>query len=286
MNAATKIAKKKLALALEITGMSMNALSKLIGIADTTLSRLKKMDNPPEPRSSTIERIDAAVVDHITSGHATEEQIRLFNLEYTPLINAAEESLNEPSSGNRRSPLTTAAGEPLIHKPNNARKIIADFVGNNARLTATHISTLPDIPVYGTAAGSIVGSMQVEEGPQVSYVSRPFGLRNSKGAYALIVTGASMSPKYEEGDLVFVDPDRKPNIGDTIIIQTQNFNKNFDEPTRAYIKIFRGILDNILYTEQLNPLAKLEFPMKGRKEGAELVYSYDRVLTTRELFDI
>nr|WP_319513715.1 S24 family peptidase [uncultured Cohaesibacter sp.] len=286
MNTATQKAKKKLALALDITGMSMNALSKQIGVADTTLSRLMKLDNPPEPRASTIERIDAAVTDYVASGQATERQLYLFNLEYTPLISPSGDQNPTSSTGNADHTVTTITGEPFVGKKQNAREILAGFVANRAQHPTPPVEHRTDIPVYGTAAGSLVGSMQVEEGRQISYVERPRGLRSSARAYALIVTGSSMSPQFKEGDLVFVDPDRKINAGDTIIIQTQNFNKEYDEPTRAYIKTFRGIMDNVLYTEQLNPPAKLDFPMKGKQEGAELVYSYDRVLTTRELFDV
>ena len=330
MNPATEKAKKKLALALKITGLSMNAMSKKIGVADTTLSRLRKLDNPPEPRASTVERIDAAVESHISSERATEEQRKLYQEEYLQLLSnnkpipstteldelmAKMESLGlgDQTERTRERELEEAVAtddQPRNIRPDEippflrwelqrqelkstrkasdryALDAIANLVKNRKAAGTQTVTSLPDIPVYGTAAGSLIGSMQLEEGRQVSYVSRPHGLRSSSRAYALIVTGSSMAPKFEEGDLVFVDPDRKINAGDTIIIQTQNFNKNFDEPTRAYIKTFRGVMDNILYTEQLNPPAKLDFPMKGEKDGTELVYSYDRVLTTRELFDV
>ncbi|WP_319413907.1 S24 family peptidase [uncultured Cohaesibacter sp.] len=281
----TQKAKMKLELALEITGLSMNALSKKIGVADTTLSRLRKMDNPPEPRASTMALIDQAVTEHILSGSATASQLDIFHENYEPLLSDSPVA-GQAIFGDGSEAQAQDLPETKTQKKLSARETLAKFVANRPRQDPQKAETRLDVPLYGTAAGSIVGSMQLEEGPQLRYVSRPPGLRNSANAYALLVTGKSMSPKFEEGDLVFVDPDRKIGVGDTIIIQTKNFNHHSEEPTSAYIKTFRGIMDNTLYSEQINPPAKLEFPLKGKKEGEELVYAYDRVLTMRELFDI
>ena len=273
---AKEMIKRKITLAKLITGIrSSRQLGLHANINPSTITRAES-DNPQSTMSTpNVTKLDNYVKAFIESEGATAEDISLYKTEYLNLSALA------PSTA-----VTSHRAGPSTNMKPNAREILAGFIAPPPQNSAPQVEELPDIAVYGTTAGSIVGSMQLEEGRQVSYVSRPYGLRSSARAYALIVTGSSMSPQFKEGDLVFVDPDRKINAGDTIIIQTQNFNKEYDEPTRAYIKTFRGVMDNVLYTEQLNPPAKLDFPMKGKQEGAELVYSYDRVLTTRELFDV
>ncbi|WP_319498042.1 S24 family peptidase [uncultured Cohaesibacter sp.] len=275
---AKEMIKRKITLAKLITGTkSSRQLGILSKVDPSTITRAESDDPKSTMSTPNVIKLDLFVKSFIESDEASAEQIALYESEY---LNIGQQALQHHLDHITPNSLKKATSQ----KP--AQQILAGFVNSLAKSGHQPSKSLPEIPVYGTAAGSIIGSMQLEEGRQVSYVSRPSGLMNSARAYALIVTGASMSPKFEEGDLVFVDPDRKINAGDTIIIQTKDFRRESDEPTRAYIKTFRGIMDNVLYTEQLNPPAKLDFPLRGKKEGTELVYSYDRVLTTRELFGL
>ncbi|SNY93391.1 Peptidase S24-like [Cohaesibacter sp. ES.047] len=147
-------------------------------------------------------------------------------------------------------------------------------------------SSYGHVPVFGTAAGSVFGAMQLEEGMQVDHIERPAGLRSSPHAYALKVVGESMSPKFEPGDLIFADPHRRVDIGDVVVIQTKNFNKFSDDPVQAYIKFFKGITDKKLLAHQLNPALDIEYTRKTEKDNQEIVYAYHRVLSVRELFDV
>ncbi|MEZ5792509.1 MAG: S24 family peptidase [Nitratireductor sp.] len=78
---------------------------------------------------------------------------------------------------------------------------------------------VPQVPVYGTAAGSASGAMAVSQDHD-AWVARPPGLQHSANAYALTVIGSSMEPRYFPGDLIFVDPARPVFPGDFIVIQT------------------------------------------------------------------
>nr|WP_321482828.1 S24 family peptidase [uncultured Cohaesibacter sp.] len=265
-------------------GIPPTKLATYIGVTPSTINMPLRPSNDNVVSLKTLKAVGEFLIDYAVM-HDKAEIVNPILADTQPLFGFAITPARERFTREQHLQPTTTTIDARGPKHNSSREIVAGFAANQTQQRGPKDEHRTDIPVYGTAAGSIVGSMQLEEGRQVSFVERPRGLRSSARAYALIVTGSSMSPKFEEGDLVFVDPDRKVNAGDTIIIQTQNFNKNYDEPTRAYIKTFRGVMDNILYTEQLNPPAKLDFPMKGKKDGAELVYSYDRVLTTRELFD-
>lgn len=61
-----------------------------------------------------------------------------------------------------------------------------------------------DLPVYGAAEGG-KGQLIVTTEP-VDWELRPAPLANAKGAYGLIVTGDSMVPEFEPGDIALVNP--------------------------------------------------------------------------------
>ena len=65
------------------------------------------------------------------------------------------------------------------------------------------------LPVYAAAEGG-PGDMVVSTDP-IEFVTRPWFLKNVKEGYAVVVTGESMVPVYEPGDLVIVNP-RLPAI--------------------------------------------------------------------------
>lgn len=132
-----------------------------------------------------------------------------------------------------------------------------------------------DLPVYGTAAGSLVGSFHFEGGV-IDYVRRPPGLTGAKGVYALFVTGDSMDPEHPHGELRFVHPGRPPGPGDTVIVQCKYRE---DGPIEAYIKrLVRRNADKLV-TRQTNPAAEIEFELKT-------VVAVHKVLTMNEMFGL
>lgn len=87
-----------------------------------------------------------------------------------------------------------------------------------AGVKAPALSTLArDVPVMGTATGSLGGAFQFEGGV-VDYVARPPALVGAKNAYSMYVEGPSMVPEHNPGDLRFIHPDRKVHVGDSVVI--------------------------------------------------------------------
>ena len=130
-----------------------------------------------------------------------------------------------------------------------------------------------DLPVYGLAAGSVLGALTMTSDP-VEYVPTPPGLARVRDAYALIVTGASMEPKYEAGDMVFLNPHRPPRRGDHVVIQEAR-----EGGIIVTIKRFERWTDGHLITTQYNPPSEVRFPR-------DQIMAVHRVLTTNELFGI
>ncbi|PTW53890.1 phage repressor protein C with HTH and peptisase S24 domain [Breoghania corrubedonensis] len=135
-----------------------------------------------------------------------------------------------------------------------------------------------DLPVMGTAAGSIIKQNfeGFELGGAVDYVRRPPALEGAKDVYAIYVTGDSMEPAHPAGELRFVHPHRPVQPGCTVIVQTRTWN---DDPGQAYIKRLIRRSGTKVILEQFNPHATIEIP-------AEYVTALHRVLTMAELFGV
>lgn len=84
--------------------------------------------------------------------------------------------------------------------------------------------------------------------PQLSEIS---------GAYAVSISGDSMYPRYEDGEIAFVDPTRRVKKGDYVVAQIV-----VDEygPPQAYVKKFIRHNSSELVLEQFNPAKELHFP--------------------------
>lgn len=135
-----------------------------------------------------------------------------------------------------------------------------------------------NLPVLGTASGSII--RQVDgfrmEHEVVDYVRRPPALAKQMNAYAIFVVGESMSPMHNPGELRFVDPEQRPSIGDSVIVQTKHYD---GDPGQGYIKILKRRTPSAIVLQQLNPQAVLEIP-------AQFIVSVHKVLTMNDLFGI
>jgi phage repressor protein C with HTH and peptisase S24 domain len=131
-----------------------------------------------------------------------------------------------------------------------------------------------DVPVYGTAAGSVVGAFQFDG--IVDYVRRPPALAGVGVAYALYITGTSMEPEHNPGDLRFIHPGRPPRVGDTVIVQTKNHEA---DGITAYIKTLVRMNEAKVVLHQRNPVATIELDRRT-------VVAVHRVLTLNELFGV
>lgn len=131
-----------------------------------------------------------------------------------------------------------------------------------------------NLPVMGTAAGAREGSFYFEGGP-VDYVRRPPALTNTRGAYAIFVSGDSMEPAHPAGELRFVHPGKHPKRGDTVVIQL----KRDGDVIEAYIKRLVGINKGKVIVDQINPPKTFEFA------ESEILYIH-KVLSTAELFGV
>ncbi len=118
-----------------------------------------------------------------------------------------------------------------------------------------------DIPVYGTAVGGSKGDFLLN-GQAVDYVRRPPGLAGARGVFALFVQGSSMSPRYNEGDLVYVHPGRPTPAHSYVIVELKPLESDDGEAPPAYLKMLIKRTATKLILAQHNPsLDDIEIPL-------------------------
>lgn len=120
-------------------------------------------------------------------------------------------------------------------------------------------ATLPlDLPLRGVAAGSQeTGGFSFED--TTDYVRRPPGLAGANKAYSLQIVGHSMEPRYEQGDLIFVNPARLPKAGDDIVVVVQRSEHGDQE---AFVKRLVKQTSDRLVCKQHNPVQEIEWPIE------------------------
>ena len=130
-----------------------------------------------------------------------------------------------------------------------------------------------DIPVFGTAAGSVQGAIAIS-GEVIDWLRRPPGLRGARDAYALYVTGVSMEPKYATGDIIFIHPHRPLRAGDIAVIQTIEGGE-----VQSWLKQFVRQTESEVLAKQFNPPDDLKFDRSK-------VQAIHRVMTMNELLGV
>ncbi|WP_020187816.1 S24 family peptidase [Methylopila sp. 73B] len=113
-----------------------------------------------------------------------------------------------------------------------------------------------DVPVLGTAEGGAVGDFTLN-GETIDYVRRPPGIARAKDVFALYITGQSMYPRFNEGELVYVSTARPPAIGDDVIVELHP--ENGDAAGPGFIKRLAKRTPTKIIVEQFNPPAQVEF---------------------------
>lgn len=107
------------------------------------------------------------------------------------------------------------------------------------------------IPVYGPVAGARDGLILFTEEHIVSQEPRPDSLQHVRNGFRMHVSGDSMEPRHYHGELVSVNPNQFPILGqDCVIVQEPEGN--------ALIKRYMGKDDKHFHFEQYNPPKKLK----------------------------
>ena len=132
-----------------------------------------------------------------------------------------------------------------------------------------------DVEVRGVAVGG-EDAVFIFNGEVIDYARRPPGLVGSKNVFAIYVVGDSMSPRYDEGDMVFVHPGRPPRPGCDVIVELHGQD---GEAGACYIKRLLRRTPSRLVLGQFNPSREVVLPLQKVRN----VY---RILTAAELLGL
>jgi phage repressor protein C with HTH and peptisase S24 domain len=141
---------------------------------------------------------------------------------------------------------------------------------------ADHLPSLPnfggprDVPVLGTAVGG--GDEDGDfrfNGEQIDSAPRPPGIAKRRDVFCLYVENDSMFPKFEPGDRLYLDPNRKAKTGEYIVVELQPRSEG--EAGRGYIKRLVKQTPTKLIVSQFNPPKELEFDLDEVKKTYRVI---------------
>lgn len=127
----------------------------------------------------------------------------------------------------------------------------------------------PDLPIYAAAEGG-PGEMVVTNEP-IDIVVRPWYVGRVREAFGVLITGESMLPAYEPGDIAIVNPKMPSVRNKTFILATDWEEGEF----RATIKRLIGWSDTAWRVEQFNPPKKFDLQKKDWPKALRVVGKYD-----------
>lgn len=111
------------------------------------------------------------------------------------------------------------------------------------------------LPVYGQAVAGVEGQFPMN-GNILFWVVAPPQIARIEGAYAVSISGDSMLPRYEDGEIAFVDPTRRVRKGDYVVAQIHSDDSDVPQ---AYVKRFIRHNEEELVLDQFNPPKELGF---------------------------
>ncbi len=108
-----------------------------------------------------------------------------------------------------------------------------------------------DLPIVGNVRGGDQAFF-LDNGEVQGMVHRPGPLIGVPNAFACYMTGDSMEPRFEEGELLYVNPIKPPRPGHYVLIELQDH--------QAYVKKLVRRAGDMVIVEQFNPKREITYP--------------------------
>lgn len=121
-----------------------------------------------------------------------------------------------------------------------------------------------DLPVYASAEGG--GGAIIITNEPIDFVRRPEPLLSVRDGYACYVIGDSMSPAYEQGDLLLVHPSRPVRSGDECVF----VRDSGDGSQHGLVKRLLRITPEKWRVRQFNPAKDFDLD-RGQWQKAHLI---------------
>lgn len=186
--------------------------------------------------------VSQQAVDKAEAGTTTKpswlyEAASLFGIEYTALRDGPLPPLPSDFTEATRNRLKNQASPAMvnIHKREN------------------HWTGSPDrpLPVYGARGGDGSGVIMLNKREPIDWVARPPELQNVAEAFAVVISGDSMEPRYHEGEIAWIHPGKPCLAKKGVLIEF--------EDGHALVKEFVNQTSDTLRVRQYNPAKVLTF---------------------------
>lgn len=186
---------------------------------------------------------------------ALREAAGLTQQQVADALGKAQSEIARLERGERRVTLDWAVRLAPLYSVDPAQ-LLADLAGAAPAprpAASTTPAVAPPIPILSGARGGDRQTMHLSDGP-LGWAARPASLATVRDAYAVYVVGDSMSPRYEPGWLLHVNPIKPPPPGRDVVVRLT------DES--VLIKSFVGWTADALTLRQLNPAGPLSIPRR------------------------
>ena len=144
--------------------------------------------------------------------------------------------------------------EPQLKGSGAAR--VGSLLTGRARVSA--LLTGDRIPVMAIGQAGADGWFSWP-GATVDFVSRPPYLANATQAYAVYVVGPNMEPRYMEGEIAHIHPDKPVTLGACVLVRLRPDREG--DPSRASIRRLVRRSASKVTLEQFNPAKETDIKL-------------------------
>tara|TARA_Y100001951_G_C11256073_1_gene249484 strand:- start:135 stop:788 length:654 start_codon:yes stop_codon:yes gene_type:complete len=146
---------------------------------------------------------------------------------------------------------------PQERQPNKAlAEVIADILHCSVsevigELNKKDLPVVKKIPLYGADTEGFADNSNVSA--PVDYIVAHPNVAKNVNAYAVMVSGVTMTPRFRAGEIVFCSPGIPPRAGDDVCI----IYKESQSTKKAIIKQFLNADEESIYVTQHNPVQQI-----------------------------
>ncbi len=171
-------------------------------------------------------------------------------------------------TGSAVDPVEFPEGPPsrqeLLRQASERKELVNQAVDHRSGPTPLPL----DVAVLGVTAACGGADFRLD-GTVIDQARRPPGLAGASNVFAIYVIGDSMYPRFEEGDLVYVQTGRPPKPGDDVIIELHGAA---GESGPCYIKrLVRRTASHLQLCQFNPPLDDIKFPTEQIREIYRIV---------------
>ena len=242
-------------------GLSVRAVAAGIGCPPSTYASYEDKFKKPRLPLELVERLVPVLAPHGVAAAALYELAGVA-IDQLPATDSPQPASPKPASPQSASP------QPAPERPAE--------VGPEVLLVPPPAGLPRDIEVQGVALGGDEGDFSFN-GTVIDHVRRPPGLAGARGAFAIYVVGDSMSPRFDDGDLIFVHAGRPASPGDDVVVELHGEDGTAGA---CYVKRLLRRSGSRVVLRQFNP------PRDDIVIPARHVKAIYRILTPAELLGV